>query len=33
MTRPYSNDLRERVVRAHLAGEDPVGVSVSVFPV
>ncbi len=21
MTRPYSNDLRERVVRAHLAGE------------
>ena len=20
MTRPYSNDLRERVVRAHLAG-------------
>ena len=38
MTRPYSNDLRERVVRAHLAGE-PIrsvaaryGVSVSSVP-
>ena len=38
MTRPYSNDLRERVVRAHLDGE-PIravaarfGVSVSSVP-
>ena len=38
MTQPYSSDLRERVVRAHLAGE-PVrqvaarfGVSVSSVP-
>ena len=38
MTQPYSNDLRERVVRAHLAGE-PIrtvaarfGVSVSSVP-
>ena len=38
MTRPYSNDLRERVVRAHLDGE-PIravaarfGVSVSLVP-
>ena len=38
MARPYSNDLRERVVRAHLAGE-PIrsvaaryGVSVSSVP-
>ena len=38
MTQPYSSDLRERVVRAHLAGE-PIrhvaarfGVSVSSVP-
>ena len=38
MTRPYSNDLRERVVRAHLDGEPiravaaRLGVSVSSVP-